>query len=301
VTEEVNAGGAGNDGQTLGDLIQALRGNAALLVVVTVSLVALALTSLYAKPPTYVARSQVLVPASPASALADPVKRQRQTTVDTEADRAYSDAVLDDVARATDTPDPRKALRVSALPVSRVLVLEYRGADREGAEIGVRAWTDSYIREQSEFVEQIGADVVDSLDNVPMDQIAARATALADGDPGLAWRQNVARHAQREFRMRDFSANRASVVRQGAAVAERKPWGTWAASALVLGVLITGAFVRWRRSRGVDDAPELRDPGAVDNERHQAQVLRGAGSGTPGRPAAGAEAELAAAGRAAAS
>lgn len=234
------------DGQTLGEFARTLRSGSTLVAVASMILLALALTALRAQPDTYVGRALVLVPAIPASIVTDPVNRQRMTTLDTEANRALSDSVVAEVASATGFADPRDAMRISALPVSRVLVMEFRGDDREVVDAGVEAWTQSYIRAQSEYVGQLSQDVVDALGKVPMVQVAAQIGALTGSDPESVWRLTVNAHTQREKDMRQLASNPATVVRHEAAQAEGKQWPIWAATALMVGVLAGSGVARWR-------------------------------------------------------
>ncbi len=224
-------------------------------VLACLGLMALALAIIGLAPATYVANARVLVPATPASLLADPPGRQRLVTVDTEAHRAYSDPVMGAVGRATGVADPRHAVRVSALPISRVLVLEYRGSDPALVDSGVRAWANAYIREQSAFVAERSAGVLDSLDAIPVDEAAARSTAWARGDPSSAWKSTIESQSRREITLRDLSTSTASILRQGVAVPVGKPWGTWAAGALMVGVLLGVAFgIRRRSNSGTREA-----------------------------------------------
>lgn len=234
--------------RTLGDLIRTVRANAKVTVLACLGLMGLTLLVVRVGPTTYMARAQVLVPAAPAALVADPGGRQRVVTVDTEAHRAYSDTVMADVTRATGDADPRSAVRVRALPLSRVLVFEYQGTDRALVDTGLRTWTDAYVREQAAFVAQRSAGVLDSLEAIPVEEAAARSTALARGDPSSAWNATVEAQTRRETTLRVLSTSSASTVRQGVAVPIGKPWGTWAVGALMVGVLLGVAFGIRRRS-----------------------------------------------------
>lgn len=138
----------------LGEYAQHVRRNLTLLVLCGLLGTMAGLVSVALTPPTYTSTRSVLVTDAQVILPSADSVGPKIYSLDTEAQRVVSDPVLRAVRTATGDGDPAGHIAVTAIPVTRVLLITYTADSRSTAAAGAKAAAAAYVRARETALEQ---------------------------------------------------------------------------------------------------------------------------------------------------
>jgi uncharacterized protein involved in exopolysaccharide biosynthesis len=135
---------------TLEGITAFVRRHVAVILALTVLGAAVGWLTASMRPDRYASTAMVLLPAPLVARDLGGANEEPAETLDTLARLAYSAAVVEDVARSTGVSEDEAVagIDVSAVPLSRLLVIEFVGDSREQARLGAQAAAESVIVER---------------------------------------------------------------------------------------------------------------------------------------------------------
>lgn len=245
-----------DDSLSAQDILKVVRRSAKPAMVAALVLVGAGIAATVLSHGRYFATADVLIANAPGYVSADRAVVPRIISIDTEAARAKSDAVMTDLSLRTGDPDPLSSATVSAYPLTKVMRLTYSADTRAEAQAGANAWAESYVANRVAFLRERTDAVLNGLDSAGVSELAQEGLLASGQRARRAWAVTQANHDARVGAVLMGTPVSASVIRESQA-AEREHINTtvWPASGLVVGALLGLAYAMRRTDL------RHRDPG----------------------------------------